>query len=280
MNNLDEVAPEDEPRTYRQQSYPRRMLVITAGSVMHMIIAIALIIGGVRVTAGGSRRPAGSSCQRRSARSRRRRRRLRDGDDIVLSIDGVQPQTTDEFVAAIRSAPARATSDHPSCGATADADRRCRPRRRTPTGRGPGQGLPRRQLPVDRVAWSTSRSPMAVSRQRSKDLGRRRRAERSTASSRCSTRSTSSGTSSGTNDDLDDPAGHDRRRHARSATTIGDVRRAGRRAADRSRRSTCSSACSTCSRCCRSTVATRPSPPTSACARAAGRRVPSPTSPS
>src|SRR4029078_7861062 len=40
MNSLDEVAPEDEARAYRNKSYPRRMLVITAGSLMHLIIAI------------------------------------------------------------------------------------------------------------------------------------------------------------------------------------------------------------------------------------------------
>ena len=43
MNNLDDVPPEDEARTYRQQSYPKRMLVITAGSLMHMLIAIVLL---------------------------------------------------------------------------------------------------------------------------------------------------------------------------------------------------------------------------------------------
>ncbi|MEO7397310.1 MAG: site-2 protease family protein, partial [Ilumatobacteraceae bacterium] len=43
MNNLDETAPEDEPRAYRNKSYPRRMLTITAGSIMHMIIAIVLL---------------------------------------------------------------------------------------------------------------------------------------------------------------------------------------------------------------------------------------------
>ncbi|MCU0259852.1 MAG: site-2 protease family protein [Ilumatobacteraceae bacterium] len=43
MNNMDDVAPEDEPRTYRSKSYPRRMLVITAGSVMHMILAVLLL---------------------------------------------------------------------------------------------------------------------------------------------------------------------------------------------------------------------------------------------
>ena len=45
MTNVDEVAPEDEPYTYRQGTYGRRMWVITAGSVMHMIIAIVLVVG-------------------------------------------------------------------------------------------------------------------------------------------------------------------------------------------------------------------------------------------
>lgn len=43
MNNMDDVDPADEQRTYRSKSYPRRMLVITAGSIMHMLIAIALL---------------------------------------------------------------------------------------------------------------------------------------------------------------------------------------------------------------------------------------------
>ena len=29
MNNLDEVDPADEPRTYRQQSFPKRLLVVS-----------------------------------------------------------------------------------------------------------------------------------------------------------------------------------------------------------------------------------------------------------
>jgi membrane-associated protease RseP (regulator of RpoE activity) len=43
MSRLDDVPPEDEGRTYRQQSYPRRMLVISAGSIMHMLIAVVLL---------------------------------------------------------------------------------------------------------------------------------------------------------------------------------------------------------------------------------------------
>ena len=43
MTNLEEVDPEDEPRTYRQQSYPRRVLVASAGSLMHFAMALLLI---------------------------------------------------------------------------------------------------------------------------------------------------------------------------------------------------------------------------------------------
>lgn len=44
MTNVDEVPEEDERFTYRQGSYPRRMWVITAGSVMHLILAFAIIV--------------------------------------------------------------------------------------------------------------------------------------------------------------------------------------------------------------------------------------------
>jgi membrane-associated protease RseP (regulator of RpoE activity) len=44
MNNLDETPPEDEPRTYRQQSYPKRMLTVSAGSLMHFLQAFVLFI--------------------------------------------------------------------------------------------------------------------------------------------------------------------------------------------------------------------------------------------
>lgn len=45
MSNLEEVPPEDEDRTYRQKSYPRRMSVAVAGSTMHFLMAIALMFG-------------------------------------------------------------------------------------------------------------------------------------------------------------------------------------------------------------------------------------------
>jgi membrane-associated protease RseP (regulator of RpoE activity) len=43
MNNLDEVAPEDEPRTYRQQSFPKRLLVVLAGPATHFVQAWVIL---------------------------------------------------------------------------------------------------------------------------------------------------------------------------------------------------------------------------------------------
>jgi membrane-associated protease RseP (regulator of RpoE activity) len=44
MNNLDEVAPADEPRAFRSKSYWWRLLVMTAGSLMHFLIAAVLLL--------------------------------------------------------------------------------------------------------------------------------------------------------------------------------------------------------------------------------------------
>ncbi|MDE0267582.1 MAG: site-2 protease family protein [Acidimicrobiaceae bacterium] len=54
MNNLEQVAPEDESRSFRNKSYPRKLLVLVAGSGMHFLMAFALLfmlflMGGVSV---------------------------------------------------------------------------------------------------------------------------------------------------------------------------------------------------------------------------------------
>ena len=43
MTMLDEVAPEDEPRSYRQATFPRRIIVTSAGSFMHFVMAFGLL---------------------------------------------------------------------------------------------------------------------------------------------------------------------------------------------------------------------------------------------
>src|SRR3954452_11506958 len=55
MHNLEKVDPADEPRTYRQQSFPRRLSVAVAGSAMHFLLAFLLLV--VMWTAVGVPRP-------------------------------------------------------------------------------------------------------------------------------------------------------------------------------------------------------------------------------
>ena len=44
MSNLEkDIDPADEPRTYRQQSYPKRMLVAAAGIVTHFVVAVVVL---------------------------------------------------------------------------------------------------------------------------------------------------------------------------------------------------------------------------------------------
>ncbi len=43
MTMLEEVDPSDEARSYRQASFPRRLLVAFAGSGMHVILAFVLL---------------------------------------------------------------------------------------------------------------------------------------------------------------------------------------------------------------------------------------------
>ena len=192
MNNLDEVAPEDEPRAYRNKSYPRRMLVITAGSIMHILIAIALIFARLRRQRPARRRPAGSASAASSAGYPADSAGLQAGD-IVLSIDGVSRRRADEFVDQIRSH-SRATTVTlviERDGADAD-DRRSRsgPTRRRRSVR---QGVPRRRPPAARSTWNNE-SVGAAQPPTASSTSARRCGRASAAWSRCSTRSTSSAT--------------------------------------------------------------------------------------
>lgn len=107
MNNLEEVEPEDEPRTYRQQSYPRRLAVGLAGSAMHFVIAFILlwtvtaVVGVPRPTlaiGGISRLTSGPSPAEEAG--------FRLGDRIV-SVDGTKFAEWDDLPAYIRARPGR-----------------------------------------------------------------------------------------------------------------------------------------------------------------------------
>ena len=93
MTNVDEVPAEDEPFTYRQGSYPRRMWVITAGSVMHLIIAFAIIVP-VYAFAGQVKETGVVTLARVVEASPAAAAGLQEGD-IVEAVDGVQVTTGD-----------------------------------------------------------------------------------------------------------------------------------------------------------------------------------------
>ena len=88
MNNLDIVAPEDEHRTYRVKSFPRRLLVVSAGSAMHFLLAIALLFA-VLFFYGLPSDDARWSVSAVSDRSAAAELGIELGDEIV-SIDGVE----------------------------------------------------------------------------------------------------------------------------------------------------------------------------------------------
>ena len=101
MNNLDDVPPQDEARTYRQQSYPRRMLVITAGSLMHLLIAIVLLFT-VFATRGELVERPGAEINSVVDNGPAQEAGLRSAD-IVVAIDGRAIDDADELGTVVRS---------------------------------------------------------------------------------------------------------------------------------------------------------------------------------
>ena len=108
MHNLDQIADEaDEPRTYRQKSFGRRLSVAVAGSTMHFIIAFLLFftvnaVVGVptaSTTIGGLVKIEGGPSPAEEAG-------LEVGDEIV-ALDGVPAGEWDEVRAYISERPAQ-----------------------------------------------------------------------------------------------------------------------------------------------------------------------------
>jgi membrane-associated protease RseP (regulator of RpoE activity) len=109
MNNLDETDPADEARTYRQQSFPKRLLVVSAGSIMHFIQAFVLLV--ILLTVVGV--PGGTlTDEARHDESWRvgniekdsaaKAAGLRKGDDIV-TFDGEPVSTWDDVTDLIKA---------------------------------------------------------------------------------------------------------------------------------------------------------------------------------
>ena len=99
MTNMEEVDPEDEPRTYRQATTGKRLMVILAGVTVNALIAFLLffvvIAGQGRVADGPS-----TTVSRIVAGSAADEAGLRPGDTLV-AVNGQQLAGWDQLKAAI-----------------------------------------------------------------------------------------------------------------------------------------------------------------------------------
>jgi len=92
----NEVEPEDESRTYRAQSYPKRMLVITAGSLMHLVIAASLIVG-IYSFAGRYQETGQVRIMEAPAADTAAAAAGLQSGDLIVAIDGESMRTRDQF---------------------------------------------------------------------------------------------------------------------------------------------------------------------------------------
>jgi membrane-associated protease RseP (regulator of RpoE activity) len=114
MNNLDEVPPQDEGRSYRQQTFPRRLLVISAGSLMHLLIAVVLLFT-IYAAKGEAVEVPGAAVQAVQINGPAAVAGIKAGD-VILSIDGTAVNNADDLGTAVRS-------HHPGDGATVVLER-------------------------------------------------------------------------------------------------------------------------------------------------------------
>jgi membrane-associated protease RseP (regulator of RpoE activity) len=99
MTNLEEVDPADEARSYRQQSFPKRLSVAAAGSMMHFIIAFVLLFvlyAGFGVTTPRQPLTVGNLLELTTGASPAQQAGLRPGDRI-LTAGGVPVKSFDQF---------------------------------------------------------------------------------------------------------------------------------------------------------------------------------------
>jgi membrane-associated protease RseP (regulator of RpoE activity) len=111
MSNIEEVDPEDEPRTYRAKPYWRRLTVAVAGSTVHFILAFILLFTTLTVvgTVDGDRElpQIGSISALEAGPSPAQQAGFQVGDRI-LSYDGNRFSDWDALRSYIRPRPGQA----------------------------------------------------------------------------------------------------------------------------------------------------------------------------
>lgn len=107
MNNMDDIDPGDEDRTYRSKSYLRRLLVISAGSIMHMLLAIVLLFT-VYVADGETVARDGAEIGTIEQSGPAFAAGLQPGD-VVVSIDGAPVAGASDLGRIVQSNPPQST---------------------------------------------------------------------------------------------------------------------------------------------------------------------------
>jgi membrane-associated protease RseP (regulator of RpoE activity) len=102
MTSAEEVDPVDEPRSYRQATFPRRLLVAVAGSAMHFLMAFVLLWAIFAVTGYGvaSSRQIDQLATLNGVASPARQAGLRPGD-VITAVDGHAVSSGSALVSAI-----------------------------------------------------------------------------------------------------------------------------------------------------------------------------------
>jgi membrane-associated protease RseP (regulator of RpoE activity) len=106
MTTAETIDPVDEPRSYREATFPRRFLVGVAGSAMHFVMALLLCYGllvftglptATSATVIGLSSFVNATAPAKTAGV--------EPGDVLVSIDGTKYRTESEFVSAIQAHP-------------------------------------------------------------------------------------------------------------------------------------------------------------------------------
>ena len=100
MTNAEAVDPADEPRSYRQATFPRRLAVAVAGSFMHFVMAFLLLWAMFAFSGwptGATQGVVASVARFASGPSPALRAGLRPGD-VLVSVDGHHYGQVQQFI--------------------------------------------------------------------------------------------------------------------------------------------------------------------------------------